>query len=85
MSLLGRTYLARYRELFAAYNRLQSALIRRFVSHGGTVETWMDRLAPAFRKRHGWICEVRVPQPAVVLRQEQIRTSPTDVRKRWMQ
>jgi hypothetical protein len=27
----------------------------------GTVEAWVHRLAAAFRRRHGWICEELVP------------------------
>jgi hypothetical protein len=41
----------------AAYNALQVALMRRFVARGGTVELWCVRLAPAFRRRYGWMLE----------------------------
>ena len=62
MSLLGDSYLARFRRPLAAYNRLQTALMRRFVSRGGTTDRWLIELAPAFRQRYGWLCR----QPVLV-------------------
>jgi hypothetical protein len=61
MTLLGLSYLARFRSPLAAYNSLQTALMRRFLKQGGTPEIWLKRMAPAFRHRHGWICEGLVP------------------------
>lgn len=57
MSLLGRSYLSKAPNRLAAYNRLQAALMRRFLKRGGTMERWLKRIAPAFRTRYGWLCE----------------------------
>ena len=61
LNLLGERYKARFPGPLAAYNRLQTALMRHFVHRGGTVERWMTDLAPAFRRRYGWLCEQPVP------------------------
>ncbi len=45
----------------AAYNRLQTALMRRFINRGGTAGRWMIELAPAFRQRYGWLYQQPVP------------------------
>lgn len=55
--MLGYSYLARFANRLAAYNRLQVALMRRFFSRGGTTDEWVIRLAPAYRQRYGWMCE----------------------------
>ncbi len=62
LSPLGDSYLARFPGPLAAYNRLQSALMRRFMNRGGTMDRWMIELAPAFRQRYGWLCQ----QPVLV-------------------
>ncbi len=61
MSLLADSYRTRFLSPLAAYNRLQAALMRRFVNRGGTSDQWIERLAPAFWKRYGWLCEEPVP------------------------
>ena len=63
MRLLGESYLAKSPTPFAAYNRLQVALLQRFMHRGGTLERWIERFAPIFRRRYGWLCE---PVPVVV-------------------
>ena len=62
LSPLGVSYLARFRSPLAAYNRLQTALMRRFMNRGGTMDRWLIELAPAFRQRYGWLCQ----QPVLV-------------------
>ncbi len=59
--LLGEWYLSRHGTRFAAFNRLQIALMKRFVAKGGSVERWMDRIAPVLRSRYSWLCEEMVP------------------------
>jgi hypothetical protein len=54
---LATFHLDRANSPLAAYNALQIALMRRFVAAGGTAELWCDRLAPAFRRRYGWMLE----------------------------
>ena len=66
MRLLGESYLSRFPGPLAAYNRLQTALMRRFVAKGGTPELWIERMAPTYRERYGWLfgrgpVEVLVP------------------------
>jgi hypothetical protein len=60
--LLGDSYLSQSHTRMAAYNRLQTALMRRFLKRGGTLERWLECIAPAFRTRYGWLCE----QPVLV-------------------
>ncbi|MCZ6915562.1 MAG: hypothetical protein O7I93_02195 [Gemmatimonadetes bacterium] len=55
MRLLGNSYLSRFSKPLAAYNRLQTALMKRFVAKGGTPEIWIERMAPTFRERYGWL------------------------------
>ena len=55
--LLGQWYLSRSLTPLAAYNELQIVLMRHFLRRGGTVDAWMQDIAPAFRRRYGWICE----------------------------
>ncbi len=55
--LLGQWYLSKSPTPLAAYNRLQIVLMRRFLRRGGTMDAWMQEIAPAFRRRYGWICE----------------------------
>jgi hypothetical protein len=64
--LLGQWYQSTSRTPFAAFNRLQAALMRRFLARGGTLEVWMARLAPAFRRRYEWICQQAEPMPVNV-------------------
>ncbi len=61
MILLGQSYLERFASPLAAYNRLQATLMRLFFRRGGTPEIWLQAKAPAFRRRHGCICEGLVP------------------------
>ncbi len=37
--------------------RAPDRLMRHFLRRGGTMEAWMQDIAPAFRSRYGWICE----------------------------
>ena len=53
--LLGHSYLSKNRTPLAAYNGLQISLMRRFLRRGGTMEAWLQCVAPAFRRRYGWI------------------------------
>jgi hypothetical protein len=71
--VLGRSYLSKSPSPFAAYNRLQAALMKRFLRRGGSVEIWMERYAPRFRQRYGWLCA----EPCVVR-----ETSQTELRYR---
>jgi len=50
--ILAQQYLERYGTSFVAYMALQRALMRRFVSRGGTNELWCERFAPIFRRRY---------------------------------
>ena len=59
--MLGFTYLARFVNPMAAYNRLQATLMTRFFQRGGTTDEWVIRLAPAYRERYGWMCKELVP------------------------
>ena len=61
LSLLGDSYRARFPSPMAAYNHLQTALMRRFMNRGGTAGRWMIELAPAFRHRYGWLYQQPVP------------------------
>jgi hypothetical protein len=61
MTLLGQSYMERFGSPLAAYNRLQTTLMRLFFRRGGTPEIWLEKMAPAFRRRHGCICEGLVP------------------------
>jgi len=49
---LAHEYLGRYGSSFDAYMALQRALMRRYISRGGTMESWCERLAPRFRERY---------------------------------
>ncbi len=59
--MLGFTYLARFAHPLAAYNRLQSALMKQFFKRGGKTHEWVIRLAPAYRERYGWMYKELVP------------------------
>ncbi len=59
--MLGFTYLARFANPLAAYNQLQSALMRQFFNRGGRTDEWVIRLAPAYRERYGWMYKELVP------------------------
>jgi hypothetical protein len=50
--ILVQQYLAEYGSAFAAYMALQRALLRRYISRGGSEEVWCTRIAPAFRRRY---------------------------------
>lgn len=56
MTLAGY-HLDRANSPLAAYNALQIALMKRYIACGGTAEQWCSRLAPAFRRRYGWMLE----------------------------
>jgi hypothetical protein len=43
----------------AAYNALQRALMRHYIARGRSAADWCSALAPAFRRRYGWILEAR--------------------------
>lgn len=55
--LLAEWYLATCRTRFGAYTAMQASLLARFLRRGGTLEDWVERLAPAYRRRYGWLCE----------------------------
>lgn len=57
MLMLANRYFARYGSGFDAYMALQRALMMRYLSRGGTMETWCERLAPRFRERYAPIFE----------------------------
>jgi hypothetical protein len=48
---LARRYLARSPSRFQAYLALQTALMHRHLARGGSIEDFVHRLAPAFRRR----------------------------------
>lgn len=50
--ILAEQYLALYGTSFAAYMALQRALLKRYISRGGTKEQWCQRMAPAFQRRY---------------------------------
>jgi hypothetical protein len=78
MNLLGRSYLSKSPSQFAAYNRLQAALMKRFLKHGGTIERWIECFAPVFRRRYGWLCER--PEPVLVRTSQEWPVDPNDRR-----
>ena len=41
--MLGLTYLARFANPLAAYNQLQSALMKQFFKRGGKTDEWVIR------------------------------------------
>lgn len=47
-----RRHMAKQPTALAAYLALQSALMRRFLARGGTVEEFCERLAPTFHRRY---------------------------------
>ncbi len=53
--LFAHLFLARHSSAFAAYNALQARLLRGHLRRGGTLDGWCDRMAPAFRRRYGWM------------------------------
>jgi hypothetical protein len=57
--ILAQYYLARYGTSFDAYMALQRALMQRYVTRGGSKETWCERFAPIFRRRY-WPIFVRL-------------------------
>ena len=59
--LPGEWYSSKHSSGFAAFNKLQVALMKRFVAKGGSIERWIDKLAPVFRSRYSWLCEEMVP------------------------
>ncbi len=75
MSILSDSYMAKSPTRMAAYNRLQTALMRRFLKGGGTLERWIECIAPVFRTRYGWLCE----QPVLAHTGEhRLPPTPTD-------
>ncbi|MBV9772639.1 MAG: hypothetical protein JO040_01735 [Gemmatimonadetes bacterium] len=55
MSVLAERFQARAQTPLGAYMLLQSALLSIWLANGGSVDEWSLRLAPAFRKRYGWM------------------------------
>jgi hypothetical protein len=49
--VLAEIYRARYGSGFEAYMALQRVFIARWVSRGGTEESWCRSMAPLFRHR----------------------------------
>jgi hypothetical protein len=56
MKLLASSYRSKHPTGFSAYMALQSALLRRYVRRGGTVQHWCACIAPAFHQRYA--CEL---------------------------
>lgn len=52
MRMLASSYRAKHPTGFTAYMALQSALMRRYVRRGGSVQQWCARIAPAFHRRY---------------------------------
>lgn len=50
--ILAEYYLARHETRFKAYMALQCALLRCYLSRGGTPERWCSEMAPRFRARY---------------------------------
>jgi hypothetical protein len=50
--ILAEVFLARHGTPFAAYMALQSALLQRHLSRGGSLDEWCLQIAPAFRRRY---------------------------------
>jgi len=50
--ILALRYLEKHGSPFAAYMALQTALLRHYVSRGGTEEAWCTRIAPVSRRRY---------------------------------
>ena len=78
MTILGDSYIAKCHTRMAAYNRLQTALMRRFLKRGGTLKRWIECIAPVFRARYGWLCE----QPVLVSTGEH-RMPPTPTERHY--
>jgi hypothetical protein len=55
--MIASDYLVRSSSGFAAYMALQCRLLSRFRARGGSDGEWIARLAPAFRRRYGWLLE----------------------------
>jgi hypothetical protein len=55
--VLGEYYRGRCGNGFDAYMALQRALLARWLSRGGTEESWCRRIAPVFRERYGPMME----------------------------
>lgn len=73
MDTLALEYLARYQNPMQAYVELQRALMRRFITLGGTASEFVERLASAFRKRFGWMMHVTTPTPSRALVRMDVR------------
>ena len=54
MELLN-PHLVRHGRSFAAYQALQRQLLSRHLARGGTMEEWCQTLAPAFRRKYGFL------------------------------
>ena len=50
--ILALQFLAKHESPFAAYMDLQRTLMQRYMSRGGTEDSWCTRIAPAFRRRY---------------------------------
>lgn len=57
MDILAERYYALYGSGFLAYMALQRALMTRYLTRGGSMEAWCERLAPRFRERYAPIFE----------------------------
>lgn len=62
--MLADVYIARYGSGFEAYMALQSALLQRHLARGGTIQSWCERIAPAFRRRYASLI---APEPPASL------------------
>ncbi len=52
---LGTAALAAHSTPMTAYMALQLAVMQRYVSHGGSADTWCTRHAERFRRKFGWM------------------------------
>ncbi len=66
----ARRYLSHYPSHLAAYLALQSALMQRYVTRGGTEQDFCSHLAPAYRRKYGPIFFGPAPEVAVIPRME---------------
>lgn len=55
--MLGERFLALHGNGHKAFMLLQVCLMRHFVARGGDKLDWCERLAPAYRRRYGWLLE----------------------------
>jgi hypothetical protein len=57
MREIARRFAASHETGFGAYLALERALMRRYVTRGGTEAEFCERLAAAFHRRHGGLLE----------------------------